>query len=349
MEQEQKIARFFSFKRILIPVLLGLGIASYLIYRQTDWGLFDQVTFTFRTVFWLFMALVMMVARDIGYILRLRMLTNKEISFKRSFQVIMLWEFASALTPSVVGGSAVAMLIINREKIPIGRATAVVMITALLDELFYLITVPIVLMLIAGYPIFSMHNFILFGKEISSFNLFLIGYLFMLFLTIFILYAVFFNARGFKYFLLRIFRFRWLRKWKFKALRMGNDVLMTSKEMKQKSFFFWCKAFGTTFFSWTARFWIVNCLILAFLPVDNHLHIYATQLVMWVIMLISPTPGSSGVAELIFTDFLSPFLIVGLAPVLAVIWRLLSYYVYLIAGSLILPIWLRRVFSKTKP
>jgi glycosyltransferase 2 family protein len=84
------------------------------------------------------------------------------------------------------------------------------------------------------------------------------------------------------------------------------------------------------------------------MPVDNHLHIYATQMVMWVIMLISPTPGGSGIAELIFNDFLGVFLLAGLAPVLAVFWRLLSYYIYLIIGSIILPGWLLRVFRKQK-
>jgi uncharacterized membrane protein YbhN (UPF0104 family) len=33
---------------------------------------------------------------------------------------------------------------------------------------------------------------------------------------------------------------------------------------------------------------------------------------------------------------------------IALAWRLLSYYSYLIIGSIILPIWLKRVYSKRK-
>jgi len=258
----------------------------------------------------------------------------------------MLWEFASALTPSVVGGSAVAMFIINKEKIPLGKATAIVMITALLDELFYIITTPIILLLIIGYPIFSINNFTFFGSTFSSFSLFIIGYSFMLLLTLFISYAIFINPRGIKAFLVRLFKFKLIRKWRYSALKTGNDLMITSKEMKNKSFLFWIKAFLTTFLSWTARFLMVNFLILAFLPVENHLHIYATQLVMWIIMLISPTPGGSGIAEFIFDGFLGNFLKDGLAPILALIWRILSYYIYLIVGSIILPIWMARVIKK---
>ena len=69
---------------------------------------------------------------------RIRLLTDNKIKWRNSFDVIMLWEFASALTPSVVGGSAVALFIVNKEIKNIGKATAIVMITALLDELFYI-------------------------------------------------------------------------------------------------------------------------------------------------------------------------------------------------------------------
>ena len=116
--------------------------------------------------------------------------------------------------------------------------------------------------------------------------------------------------------------------------------------MKGKSIWFWLKAFGSTFISWTARFWVVNVMILAFSPVNNHFLIYARQLVMWVILLISPTPGGSGVAEFIFSDFLGEFIIPGLAPGLALLWRLFSFYPYLFIGAIILPGWLKRVYSQ---
>jgi len=288
----------------------------------------------------------MVVCRDLGYILRLRLLTNKELSWRKSFQVIMIWEFASALTPSVVGGSAVAMFIINKEKIPLGRASAIVMITALLDELFYLITVPLIMIFVTDFSFFYNNSYVIFGTTFSGFGLFLIGYGFMLFLTLFISYAVFINPRKIKAFLVRVFKFRWIRKWRYGALTTGNDLINTSKELKGKTYQFWLKGFAYTFLSWTARFLLVNFLILAFMPVESHFQIYATQMVMWVIMLISPTPGGSGFAEYLFSDFLKVFLVSGLAPILAVIWRILSYYLYIIIGSIVLPVWLQRVRKK---
>jgi len=50
--------------------------------------------------------------------IRIRALTDQELSWRQSFNVIMLWEFASALAPGMLGGGFVfAIFILNRERI----------------------------------------------------------------------------------------------------------------------------------------------------------------------------------------------------------------------------------------
>ena len=66
----------------------------------------------------------------------------------------MLWEFASALSPGIVGGSAVAMFILNKEKINLGRSTVIVLISAIMDNLFYILMIPIVLLIIGNASLF---------------------------------------------------------------------------------------------------------------------------------------------------------------------------------------------------
>ena len=122
--------------------------------------------------------------------------------------------------------------------------------------------------------------------------------------------------------------------------------MITSKELKGKPPKFWIKSFGATLASWTARYWVVNFIILAFIPLSDHLLIYGRQLVMWVIMLISPTPGGAGIAELAFSGFLRDFIPVGLIAALALLWRLISYYPYLFIGAFILPKWIKKTHSK---
>lgn len=342
----EKVLRIFSWKRIFAAVIIGLLCAAYLMWVNFDKAAFDVVAWTSDSFLWLLVTLLMIIIRHVAYMYRIMVLTDYQISWRHSFDVIVLWEFSSALTPSVVGGSGVALFIVHKEGLPFGRSTAVVMVTALLDELFYIIAVPITIIFVGFSSLFpvSLENEIL-GFRFGTIGLFVVGYIFILLLTLIILYAIFYKPRGFKSVLLYIFKWKWLKKWRYSAIEVGNDIITTSVELKGKSFSFWFKAFMATILSWMARFWIVNFMILMFLDVNNHLLLFGRQLVMWVILLISPTPGGSGVAELAFNGFLGEFTF-GLAATFGLLWRLLTYYPYLFVGTVVLPGWLKRVYTK---
>lgn len=348
--RSREILNFFSPKRIAIPIVIGVIAVAFLLWKEMSSR--SGMELSWSTVsWWLIMALLMVVMRDLAYMYRIRVLTDNEISWRNSFDVIMLWEFASAVTPSVVGGAGIAVFIINRENISLGRSTATVMTTALLDQLFYITTVPIVLA-IAGTTLLFPSDIerSAFGIFMSIKYIFLLGYLFNVLLSVIIIYAIFFNPNGFKNLLLRIFSVSFLKRWKEGAQKTGEDMITTSHELKGKPFLFWFKAYAATFFAWTARFWIVNFIILSFSPLAfaDHFQVYARQLVMWVIMLISPTPGSTGVAEVLFPQFLGDFITQASPEVLGVIWRTMSYWPYLIIGVIVLPKWIQRVFLKRK-
>lgn len=343
----KKVLSYFTFRRIIIPVIIGLAVATYLVIRNFDRSAFENIDWTYHSTLAIFIAILLMGVRDLAYMYRIRLLTDKQLSWRKSFDVIMLWEFASSVTPSIVGGSAIALYIVNREGISVGRSTAIVMVTALLDELFYIIMVPVIFIIVGTKNLFITEGqFALFNTELGTKAVFVIGYAFILFLTTIIIFAVFFRPRGFKWILLRIFKIPFLRKWRVRAGEAGDDIIVTSKEMKTKPITFWIKAYLATVFSWTARFWVVNFLIMAVISVNEHFLIYARQLIMWVILLISPTPGGSGVAEFVFSDFLGEFITPGLSPALAILWRLISYYLYIFIGVIVLPNWIKRVYSK---
>lgn len=351
ISDSRKILNFFSVKRIIFPVVIGLAGVLYLLWSSLDLDSIQQMNWGDSAIFWMLIAVFMMVIRDFAYMYRIRILTNNQISWRNSFDVIMLWEFASAITPSVVGGAGIAIFIINKEKISLGRSTALVMTTAFLDELFYVIMVPAVILL-AGieniFPNDSGGSF--FGWLLSIQSLFLVGYGFILLLTSVMLYATFFNPQGIKNLMVKICRLGVLKRWRKSAEQTGDDLIVTSRDLKDKPFIFWIKAFGATFFAWTARFWVVNFIILAFSQSNSisHFGIYARQLIMWVVMLISPTPGSSGVAEVLFPQFLGEFISGAPSEVLGVIWRVLGYWPYLLIGVIVLPKWIQRVFLKRK-
>lgn len=389
-ESSESIKKKLNVKRIIIPIILGLGVAFYLLfsslneakitpvqqgegtyvlkslsdttkeeYKSKDFDFVGEgngnflierakdnlkhIEWSYSMGFWLFAALLAMVARDFGYMLRLRTLTEKAFSWKQSFRVVMLWEFASSLSPSVVGGSSIAMFIINREGINMGKSTAIVLITAIMDELFYITMVPLVFIFLGTAKLFPIElEQEIFGFALKAHYIFWIGYFFIALLVVVLSIAIFFKPRFFKYILLKMFSWKILRKWRRKSLDTGNEIMEASLEYKNKPALFWFKALGSTYFSWLARFLTVNFLILAFVSNADQLLIFARQLIMWVILLISPTPGGAGVAEFVFSGFLGDLIPFGLAGALALLWRLFSYYPYLFIGAVILPNWLNK-------
>lgn len=379
----------------MIPVIIGLLAASYLVYNSLndirfepaiaqcgnyDWvdgngnkkidvvdpadfkmvgkcqgeyvkrtykDTLSELNWTFHSTFWIFMAVMSMAMRNAAYIYRIRQLTDKALTWGRGFKVIMLWEFATSIAPSIIGGSGLAAFILKREGIPLGKSTAIVMITALLDELFFITVAGFILILVGTGNLFPMQmNTSIFGINLGIRDIFLLGYANIVFLTSFILFALIYKPRIIKYWLLHLFRLRFLRRWRYAVIEFGNDLIITSTELKSRPIKYWIKPIAATYFAWSARFMVINFLILSVSGAIPHFLVYARQMAMWVIMLISPTPGNSGVAELAFSGFLKEFIPVGLSGALAIIWRLISYYFYLFAGAFILPRWLKETAPK---
>ena len=111
------------------------------------------------------------------------------------------------------------------------------------------------------------------------------------------------------------------------------------------------QVFGGTALSWTSRYLVVNALFLAFLPQCDPYQwiILARQFVIWVVLMVSPTPGGSGLSEWLFSEYYGDIVpTVGMALVLAICWRIISYYIYLAIGASIVPSWLKNTLEKIK-
>jgi glycosyltransferase 2 family protein len=142
-----------------------------------------------------------------------------------------------------------------------------------------------------------------------------------------------------------LFSAPFLRRWRRDMVTTGDQLITAANGLKRRGWNYWWPALVATFVSWTARYSIVNCILHAFHPdmgFRNDAIIYGKQVIMGIIVLLSPTPGGSGLAEFIFNDFLGLFIATGLAPALALLWRVMSYYPYIVVGLILLPRWIRR-------
>lgn len=350
-ESHYKLVSKLKPGRIILPLLIGLAVVAWFILKEIDTEVLNKLTFTWRTVFWLFIAWCCMIGRDLGYIIRIRILSEKDLNWRQAFRVIMLWEFTSAITPSTVGGTAVAVVFIHKEGISVGRSTSIVLATSFLDELYFVIMFPVILLIVGGKILFTTS---LQGTGVALLNnlvfVAVIGYLIILCWVLLVGYGLFIDPEKIKKTLIYIFRLPLLRRWKESAIKAGDDIVESSHELKRQKFPFWVKAFTATFLSWTSRYWVVNAILVAFFAINDHFLIFARQLVTWIMMIISPTPGGSGFAELILGRYISDTIpadaayVGSIALAIAIIWRIISYYPYLIIGVSIVPGWIQKNF-----
>lgn len=348
---ERDVFRSFSRGKILLPVIIGLAVALFLIQRSFDKEAFSKIEWTWYSTTWLLLALLSVGVRDFAYMVRIRELTDYHLNWQRSFIVIMLWEFSSALAPGIIGGGFFfAIYILSREGINMGKSITAIMFTSFLDGIFLAVMAPLVYWIAGKENLFSGINLTtVFGSGL--FYSFWTMYFVVVAYKLFVAYALFVNPRLVKRLIVGFFSIPILRRWKRNAIETGNQLIIASEGLKNKNLRYWLISLGATFASWTARYSIVNFMIHAFHGGNmyNDFVVYGKQVIMGIIILVSPTPGGSGVAEVMFTDFLGGYIHDGLAPTLGLLWRLISYYPYIIIGAILLPRWINtRMLSQNK-
>lgn len=346
---QKEALRSLRVSRVIYPIILGIGVVAYLLYRQFDLAEFNKINWQPAAWFWIFMAVLLLVVRHLAYSARLRTLSGKVFSWRKCIELIFIWEFSSAVSPTSVGGSAVALFVLSQEKLPAAKTTAIVLYTIVLDSLFFVATIPIL------YWIFGPS---IIRPELTSIDsldgwalTFVGAYIFMALYGAFFFFALFLRPDRGRAFLLWLSTSWLFGRWEGRLKKLGEGFVEASREMWRREFVYHLQGFLYTAVAWSMRFFIITCLIIAIVqgvPGDffSQLKLYARLETMFVILAFSPTPGGAGFHEFVFGGFLSDYVPVGIAAFVAFIWRLLTYYSYLLAGAIIIPNWLRNVWRR---
>ncbi len=327
-------------KYVAVPIAIGLIAVGVMFWRDSEQFDFSLIKISTKSIAYFLLAVLFMAGRDFGLTWRFRTLTDHDISWGQALRVNMLCEFTSAVTPSTVGGSSFGMIYLTGEGLNLGRSTAIMITTLFLDELFYVVACPVALALIGFSGLFDIANHQISASIRITFWIVYSGLaLWALILGL----GIFVKPTAIRALLIGICRLPLLRRWQKDAAKMGDALVASSKELRQKKFWWWLRAFFGTSLSWISRYMVVNALLLAFAIDADQVMVLARQLVIWVVLTICPTPGGSGVSEWIFKNYYGDMIASGsLALLLALCWRIVSYYIYLIIGICVIPSWLRQ-------
>jgi uncharacterized protein (TIRG00374 family) len=344
----KKVFRTLNINKIWLPVVLGISIALYLFTSDDNFSLANLSLIGKADWRYILLTLLAIIVRDLGYIYRIRVLTKADLSWLSSFYIIVLWEFSSAVTPSVALGGLVAIFLLLKEGISLGRSLAYVIVTSIFDNLFFIGAT------FLGF--FGVYDSIFADISVLASTLgsnlkrlFWFSHASVSVYTLIMLLAVFVRPTFFRWVLVKITSVGFLRRWQQASRRHGDEIVLASKALQGETLSYWLKVGGITLVTWSARYLIVNLIIAAYVSLDfvDHLVILGKQVIMWTIMLVSPTPGSSGIAEYFYKRMHGPVL-GDYTLITDVLWRMSTYYLYLVLGAIYLPRWIKRVFSERK-
>jgi uncharacterized protein (TIRG00374 family) len=293
----------------------------------------------------------MLVLRHLAYSYRLWIVAEKSFSFIKCIELMFIWLFSSAVTPTSIGGAAVALIFLAKEKLSSARTAVIVLYTVVADTFFFIITL-LALYLILGPSMLRPH--LTSVVEIDHWGkTFMAAYLVMFIYGSFFAYGLFIDPHRPRMLLDWFTRGKLFRKFRAGALQTGHEFVEASREIVRKDRNFHAKVVLSTIVAWSCRFLLLVCLIEAFVPNAvfngiNQLKQFARIEAMFVLMEFSPTPGGSGIAEYAVSEYLNDFVPVGIVFIIAFIWRLLEYYSYLLIGVIVVPNWIRKIYKRRR-
>jgi uncharacterized protein (TIRG00374 family) len=256
------------------------------------------------------------------------------ISIARSFEIVTSSTLAAAVTPSSLGGEPIRIHLLHMDKIPFGKASAVVLGERLLDAIVILSMAPISLYVLRDIMEDPGMDTVLIAAA-----LFLLGILLLVLYTVWKPEA----ARGITMFIVK-------RAAPFVGARtdakLEHIVLKVDAELENfhSSIYLFLKAekrkgllmgvFNTLLF-WLVEFSVLYVILLGLNQYPDPLVVTASQVLMSLLMAIPATPGASGIAEFGATTIFSVFVSSSLLGITVVVWRALTFYMNLLVGGFV--------------
>lgn len=320
---------------ILWPVLLSLGVMAIIAYYTYDEGALRDMVLTVNP--WIMLAAVFsVVVRVVTGGWRLSFVSRHRLSFKQGLRAQLAWDFASNVTPSVVGGAPVAAYYISRESqvdsvsgtpISIGEVTAMMTFTMLLDQVWFAITVPVVLISAAFLEVIPLEAGRLGIWTISAYFV-----VFMCYTGVFA-YSTLFRPDVLGKIADRVFRLPFLRRYRERVAGEMATFEERATVLRSQPGDFFARGLLLSSFTWISRYLLVVLIFWSFVTDIDKWLLFLRSIAMTMSSLIMPTPGGAGGIEGLYVLFFGSMLpdTALLAPSLLV-WRFLGYYVFLIMG-----------------
>lgn len=304
-----------------LAVLLGIG------YFTFDASAFWKMVREMRL--WPFAAALLMTASRVffgGW--RLQFISRGRLNLMEGMRGQLAWDFFSNVTPSAIGGGPVATLYVAKDRgIQVGEATAFMLFSILLDQFWFALSIPIVL--VASFSLEVIPSSIGSVGHWSFVALFA-G---MLTWSSLFAYALLFRPALLEQMADRLFNFRYLSRFHDTVMREMRTFTRRARALRAEPPAFYLKGFLLTMGAWMGRYLLVVFIVWSVFPTFDKVLVFLRTIAMTLSSLVLPTPGGSGGLEGLYALFIGPLIPEALVAPTLFAWRTLGYYIFIALGA----------------
>lgn len=313
----------------LWPLLLSLGVLLIIGYFTFDPAEFVTMLHVLNPAM-MGLAVLTVFARVLFGGWRLHHISHHRLSFVAATRGQLAWDFASNMTPSLVGGAPMAAFYIARDsrgrdggEATMGEVTAWMMFVMLLDQIWFALTVPAVLVAASVMEVIpASFGRLGFWTSVVYFVVFMVW-------TGGFAYATLFRPELLRRLADAVCRIRWLRRFRDRVAGEMDQYGERARILRSQPLDFYVKGFLLTLGTWLARYLLLVFIVWSVVPhLDVVLTFFRTA-ALTLGSLILPTPGGAGGIEGFFALFMGPLMAKGMLIPTLLLWRILAYYIFL--------------------
>lgn len=275
-------------------------------------------------------ALVVVLLRIWLSAAKIRYLADKTLTWMASIRIVLFWDFASAITPSTIGGAPIATYVMTKEGVSLGKSGAIMLYSMLLDQLLYVAIIPILVFAGMYYEVIPV------GAGAFGTGALMVGFAFLMLYAMLLAYGILRNPNVLRVAFDYATRLPGLKRMRPTVMNELDRLVEFSTELNNKPPSFILNAFLISTLSWVAKLSVPTIIVLSFLPADGLLS-FVRSIGMTLAGFFMPTPGGSGGVEGLFALFQGPLFdrpqFIGIA---IFIWRLFTFYISIGLGMLVL-------------
>ncbi len=318
-----------SWRRAAWPVALSLAVMAGIGYFTFEPAAFRQmVQHVNGGLLALTVASVVLRVFFGGW--RLDVVSNGKLGLLGGIRGQLAWDFFSNVTPSTVGGGPFAAAYMARDRnLALGDASAIVLFTMLLDQCWFALSVPLILICSFYFEVIPAS---LGTVGTWSFMLYFVGLLIWMCLFG---YATLFRPELLTRFMRRLFSLRFLRRFQQRVVFEMQQLQSRAEMLRTQSAAFYAKGFALTLGTWINRYALIVLIIWSVYPSLDKVIAFLRSIALTLGSLVLPTPGGAGGLEGFYALLMNPLMPDVLVAPTMFTWRVLGYYIFIALGTLL--------------